>query len=77
MEDDVEKKLAEEEEEEAETEQLRSATFQHLKSHTLQLLELLQNTQNQNPKHCSVTVIPDLLRFLQNSSPSSLQPFFE
>lgn len=76
MEDDMEKKLAEEEEE-AETEQLRSATFQRLKSYTLQLLELLQNTQNQNPKHCSVTVIPDLLHFLQNSSPSSLQPFFE
>jgi hypothetical protein len=60
-----------------ETEQIRSITFQRLKSYTLQLLELLQNPQNQNQKHCSVTVIPEFLRFLQNSSPSTLQPFFE
>jgi hypothetical protein len=62
-----------------ETEQIRSITFQRLKSYTLQLLELLQNpqNQNQNQKHCSVTVIPEFLRFLQNSSPSTLQPFFE
>ncbi|WJX17050.1 hypothetical protein P8452_07005 [Trifolium repens] len=60
-----------------ETEQIRSITFQRLKSYTLQLLELLQNPQNQNQKHCSVTVIPEFLRFLQNSSPSTLQPFFD
>ncbi|KAJ1440469.1 Armadillo-type fold [Sesbania bispinosa] len=71
MEDDMEK-VAEEE-----TEQLKSITFQRLKSYTLHLLELLQNPQNQNQKHLSVTVIPELLRFLQNSSPSTLQPFFD
>ncbi|XP_073223628.1 uncharacterized protein [Cicer arietinum] len=60
-----------------ETEQLRSATFQCLKSHTLNLLELLQNPQTQNQKHSSATVIAELLRFLQNSSSSTLQPFFD
>jgi len=63
-----------------ETDELRSITFQRLKSHTLNLLQLLQNPQNQNnqnQKHFSVTVIPQFLRFLHNSSPESLQPFFE
>ncbi|XP_061348789.1 uncharacterized protein LOC133294152 [Gastrolobium bilobum] len=60
-----------------EEEQLRSTTFQHLKSYSLQLLDLLRNPQVQNQNHSSVTVIPELLRFLQNSSPSTLQPFFD
>ncbi|GAU34751.1 hypothetical protein TSUD_17230 [Trifolium subterraneum] len=60
-----------------ETDGIKSITFQRLKSYTLKLLELLQNPQNQNQKHCSVTVIPEFLRFLQNSSPSTLQPFFD
>ncbi|KAK7310173.1 hypothetical protein RJT34_07504 [Clitoria ternatea] len=59
------------------TEQFRSTAFQCLKSYTLQLLDLLHNPQIENQKHCSVTVIPDLLRFLHNSSPSTLQPFFD
>ncbi|CAI8605258.1 unnamed protein product [Vicia faba] len=67
----------EEAEEGTETEQLRTITFQRLKSHTMNLLELLQNPHNQNQKHCSVTVIPELLRFLQNCLPSTLQPFFD
>ena len=57
-------------------EELRSATFEGLKSHSLKLLELIQN-ENENQKHCSVTVIPDLLRLLEDSSPSALQPFLE
>ncbi|KAK7259182.1 hypothetical protein RIF29_24782 [Crotalaria pallida] len=64
-----------EEEEEAETERLSDTAFPHLKSFSLQLLELLRNPQNQNQKQSSV--IPDLLRFLRNSSSSSLQPFFD
>ncbi|CAJ1933002.1 unnamed protein product [Sphenostylis stenocarpa] len=65
------------EEEEMETEQLRSSTFQRLKSYSLQLLDLLQNPHIHNQKHCSLTVIPQLLSFLRNSSPSTLQPFFD
>ncbi|QCD89332.1 Armadillo-type fold [Vigna unguiculata] len=64
-------------EEEVETDQLRSSTFQRLKSHSLHLLDLLQNPHIHNQKHCSVTVIPQLLRFLHISSPSTLQPFFD
>ncbi|KHN46513.1 uncharacterized protein LOC114425384 [Glycine soja] len=60
-----------------EEEQLRTSTFQRLKSHTLHLLDLLQNPHIQYQKHCSLTVIPQLLRFLQSSSPSTLQPFFD
>lgn len=63
-----------------ETDELRSITFQRLKSHTLNLLQFLQNPQNQNnqnQKHFSVTVIPQFLHFLHNSSPQSLQPFFD
>ena len=76
---EMEEALSAEEEEEGEegaeeTEQLRSTTFQHLKSFSLQLLELLQNPSH---KHSPVNVIADLLRFLQSSSPSNLQPFFE
>ncbi|CAL5207919.1 unnamed protein product [Lathyrus oleraceus] len=67
----------EEVEEGLETEQLRTITFQRLKSHTMNLLELLQNPHNHNQKHCSLTVIPELLRFLQNCLPSTLQPFFD
>ncbi|KAK7349039.1 hypothetical protein VNO80_23875 [Phaseolus coccineus] len=63
--------------EEMEPDQLRSNTFQHLKSHSLHLLDLVQNPHIHNQKHCSVTVIPQLLRFLHNSSPSALQPFFD
>nr|KYP42134.1 hypothetical protein KK1_036480 [Cajanus cajan] len=66
-----------EEEEELGTEQLRSTTFQRLKSFSLHLLDLLQNPHIENQKHSSVTVIPQLLRFLRNSSPSTLQPFFD
>ncbi|RHN78390.1 hypothetical protein MtrunA17_Chr1g0164971 [Medicago truncatula] len=63
-----------------ETDELRSITFQRLKSHTLNLLQLLQNPQNQNnqnQKHFSITAIPQFLHFLHNSSPESLQPFFD
>ncbi|XP_014490963.1 TELO2-interacting protein 1 homolog [Vigna radiata var. radiata] len=63
--------------EEVETDQLKSSTFQRLKSHSLHLLDLLQNPHIHNQKHSSVTVIPQLLRFLQTSSPSALQPFFD
>ncbi|WVZ26978.1 hypothetical protein V8G54_000019 (mitochondrion) [Vigna mungo] len=64
-------------EEEVETDQLKSSTFQRLKSHSLHLLDLLQNPHIHNQKHSSVTVIPQLLHFLQTSSPSALQPFFD
>ncbi|ESW25029.1 hypothetical protein PHAVU_003G002100 [Phaseolus vulgaris] len=63
--------------EEMEPDQLRSSTFQRLKSHSLHLLDLVQNPHIHNQKHCSVTVIPQLLRFLHSSSPSTLQPFFD
>ncbi|RDX87599.1 TELO2-interacting protein 1-like protein, partial [Mucuna pruriens] len=52
-------------------------TLERLKSYSLQLLHLLQNPHIQNQKHCSVTVIPEFLSFLQNSSSSTLQPFFD
>ncbi|KAK7308317.1 hypothetical protein VNO77_41919 [Canavalia gladiata] len=74
MDDDMDKLV---EEEGLQTEQLRSSTFQSLKSFSLHLLDLLRNSQIENQKHCSVIVIPDLLHFLQNSSPSTLQPFFD
>ncbi|XP_057445724.1 uncharacterized protein LOC130737884 [Lotus japonicus] len=72
MEDDMEKLSNSEEEEE-----LRSTTFQRLKSHSLQLLDLIRNPNNQNQKHFSLVVIPELLHFLHNSSSSDLQPFFD
>ncbi|OIV95355.1 hypothetical protein TanjilG_07511 [Lupinus angustifolius] len=73
----IESRLEEEEEEE-ESEQISDTAFPHLKSYSLQLLQLLQNpqNQNQNQKQCS-SVIAQLLRFLQNSSHSTLQPFFD
>ncbi|XP_027362436.1 uncharacterized protein LOC113870038 [Abrus precatorius] len=74
MEDDMEKLVVEEG---VGIERHRSITFQSLKSYSLHLLDLLQNPQIENQKHCSVTVIPDLLRFLHSSSPSTLQPFFD
>ncbi|CAL0302378.1 unnamed protein product [Lupinus luteus] len=62
--------------EEEEDEEISETAFPHLKSYSLQLLQLLQNPQIQNQKHCS-SVIARLLRFLQNSSHSTLQPFFD
>ncbi|XP_028787587.1 uncharacterized protein LOC114743543 [Neltuma alba] len=52
-------------------EALRSSAFLRLKSYCLELLELVRNPK----KHASV--IPSLRHFLQNSSSSTLQPFFD
>ncbi|KAK7407807.1 hypothetical protein VNO78_09907 [Psophocarpus tetragonolobus] len=65
--------MEEAEEEVLGTEQL----FQRLKSYSLHLLDLLQNPRIENQKRCSLTTIPQLLRFLHTSSSSTLQPFFD
>nr|XP_025625066.1 uncharacterized protein LOC112717178 isoform X2 [Arachis hypogaea] len=57
-----------------ENDPLRSATFQRLKSLSLQLLQLLQNPHTVTHAHAPIT---HLLHFLQTSSPSNLQPFFD
>ncbi|KAE9593769.1 hypothetical protein Lalb_Chr18g0046601 [Lupinus albus] len=69
----IESRLEEEEEEE---EEINDTAFPHLKSYSLQLLQLLHNPQIQNQKHHS-SLIAQFLRFLQNSSHSTLQPFFD
>ncbi|MED6184843.1 hypothetical protein PIB30_051341 [Stylosanthes scabra] len=63
---------------EMEDDPLRSATFQRLKSLSLQLLQLLQNPHTlTHAQPQAQAPISHLLHFLQTSSPSNLQPFFD